>query len=128
MTIKQEQILKKISGIAFAISFILAIVLFTRTGLQYISFKTAKNIFIISGGLALFLNLINFQASKHNPIYSLVYWAGSIVLFIGLIFYLMHWPYGFYIIIAGLATTGISFLIPTNKTVNKKNQDLLDDF
>ena len=130
MTTKQQQLLKRLAGLAFAISFLMAIVLFTRTGTQYISFITAKYVFIISGAIALFLNLINFQASKHNPIYSLTYWSGSIVLFVGLIFFLMRWPYGFYIIITGLAITGLSFLIPADAKIekNESDRDILDNF
>lgn len=120
-------LLKKIAGIAFAIAFLMAIVLFTGTGREYISFPTAKYVFMASGAVGLFLNLLSFQHGQQNSIFNFLYWLGSIVLFVGLIFLLMHWPYGFYIIVAGLTILGISFVFP-EKWLGAKSEDsdLLD--
>lgn len=125
----QIQLLRRISSIAFAIAFLMAIVLFAGVGRSYVSLITAKYIFISSGAIALLLNLLTFQGGKQNPLYNFIYWIGSLVLFAGLLFFLFRWPYGFYIIVAGLGITGISFFIPTEKpTTQQKNEQLLDDF
>lgn len=120
--------LKKIAGLCFGIAFLMAIVLFTGNGRSYISSSTAKTIFIISGAIGLFLNLLSFKSGKNNIVFSFIYWSGSLITFIGLIFYMMHWPYGYYIIISGMGILGISFFIPEKFINEKKNEsDLLDD-
>jgi hypothetical protein len=121
-------LIRKISGAAFGISFLMAIVLFTDLGRGLISLLTAKYIFIGSGAVGLMLNLLTFQSGKHNPIYNLVFWGGSVILFIGMTFLLMRWPYGFYIIIGGLIILGGSFFLPSSITDSQdKNSELLDD-
>lgn len=121
-------ILKRIAAVFFAIAFLMAIVLFTRVGAEYIPLSIARIVFIVSGAIALVLNLFSFQSGKHNPTFNLVFWLGSIVLFVGLIFQVMHWPYSRYIIIGGLGITGISyFLGPTLITGKSDNSDVLDD-
>ncbi len=120
---------KKFAGIAFAIAFLMAIVLFTGVGRSYISLSTAKIIFMISGAIGLFLNLISFKSGKHSQGFNFFYWAGSIILFAGLTFLLMRWPYGYYIIVTGLVVVGISFFIPERFiSPEQKDSDLLDDF
>ncbi len=119
---------KKFAGIAFAIAFLMAIVLFTGTGRNYISLGTAKLIFMISGAIGLFLNLLSFRSGKHNAGFNFLYWAGSIILFAGLTFLLMRWPYGYYIIVTGLVIVGVSFFIPERFiTPSETDSDLLDD-
>lgn len=121
-------LIKRISSICFAIAFLMALLLFARVGTRYISMSTARVIFMISGASALILNLFSFQSSKHNPVFSLVFWLGSIVLFIGLIFQFQHWPYHQIIVISGLAITGISFFLsPSLLTGKPNNTDVLDD-
>jgi len=128
---KREQnmgLIKKFAGACFGISFLMAIVLFTDFGRGIIAFKTATYIFISSGAIGLFLNLLTFQTGKHHPVYNFVYWAGSLVLFTGLVFLLMRWPYGYYIIVSGLAIIGVSFFLPTQLSEKKpKDSGLLDN-
>jgi hypothetical protein len=123
-------ILKRIAAVCFAIAFLMAIVIFTRYGSEYISIWTARIIFIVSGALALVLNLFSFQSGKgkNNPSFNLVFWFGSLVLFVGLILQFMHLPYNRYIVIAGLAITGISYFLGPNLITGKSdNSDVLDD-
>lgn len=121
-------ILRKLAGISFALAFLMAIVLFTNTGREYISLSTAKYIFMISGAIGLFMNLLNFQSGKHTVLFNFLYWSGSIVLFTGLTFILMHWPYGFYIVIGGGIIMGASFILP-ERLIQKKEaeSDILDE-
>ncbi|MBL4861590.1 MAG: hypothetical protein JKY09_01040 [Crocinitomicaceae bacterium] len=122
------KVLKKIAGIAFAIAFLMAIVLFTNIGHQYISIANAKIIFIGAGAVGLLLNLITFQSGKHNAVFNFIYWIGSIILFVGLVFLLMRWPNGFYILVAGVITLGVSILLPTDWITPKSDDsDLLDN-
>jgi hypothetical protein len=119
--------IKKFAGFCFGIAFLMAIVLFTGTGSQFISISLAKYIFMISGAIGLLLNLLSFKSGKHSPVFNFLYWSGSIILFVGLTFVLMRWPYGFYIIVTGMGVLGISFIIPESIIKEDKNTDLLDD-
>ena len=119
--------LKRYSGIAFAIAFLMAIVLFGGVGRQYISMSLARTIFIIAGAIGLILNLLSFRSGKHGPLFNFLYWTGSIVLFVGLNFILLHYPYATYIVVSGIAILGISFVLPEKLAEpNNKNSDLLD--
>lgn len=123
-------LIKRIASICFAVAFLMAIVLFGRVGTSYISVPTARIVFMIAGASALILNLFSFQSGKQNQntAFNLAFWFGSIILFVGLIFQFMHWPYYKVILIAGLAITGISFFLsPTLITGKSDNSDVLDD-
>lgn len=128
MNEKRSEQIRKIAGVAFAIAFLMALVLFANVGRQYISMYTAKIIFISAGAVGLFLNLLTFQNGKNSALFNFSYWIGSIVLFIGLIFLQFRLPYGFYIIIVGLVTLGLSFILPSKKAEKKKDADILDTF
>ena len=121
-------IVKRIAAICFAIAFLMAIVLFAGVGRQYIPVPTARIIFMAAGAAALVLNLFSFQTGKNNPSFNLAFWLGSVVLFAGLVFQFMHWPYSKIILISGLAITGISFFLSPNLINGKSdNSDVLDD-
>lgn len=120
-------ILKKLSGASFIISFLMAIVLFTGNGSQYISYPNAKIIFLISGALALMLNLISFKFGKGSHLFNFFYWIGSVLLFIGFTFRIMHYPYSTPILIFGVTIFSVSFIIPTNNKSENSNSDILDD-
>lgn len=121
-------ILKRIAAICFAIAFLMAIVLFTGTGAQYIPRLSAKFIFLAAGALGLLLNLLSFRYGKHDANFNFIYWLGSIILFIGLTFMIMHWPFGMYIVMGGMSIVGVSFFIqPKILDDHSKNDDLLDN-
>lgn len=121
------EIFKRIAGVAFALSFLMAIVLFADVGRQYISLITAKYTFISAGAVALLFNLLSFQSGKHNPIFSFVYWVGSLIVFTGLVFFIMRWPFGVYILTGGLVILGGSLLLsPNRKEMDKSSDDILD--
>lgn len=121
-------IFKKIAAISFAIAFLMAIVMFTGIGIDIISRGIAKIIFLTCGAIGLLFNLFSFRSGKQRSGFNFFYWFGSIVLFFGLTFRIMHWPYGFYIIIAGLIIVGISFFYtPKMEDDASSNNDLLDD-
>lgn len=122
-------ILKRIASICFAIAFLMALVLFADFGRTYISYSTAKLIFIVMGALGLLFNLLSFRSGKQNAGYNLFFWSGAIILFIGMVFQQMRWPYSFYIMITGMAIMGISFFITKDITKEEPDENqLLDDF
>jgi peptidoglycan/LPS O-acetylase OafA/YrhL len=121
-------LLKRIAAVCFAIAFLMAIVLFTGTGREYVSISLARTLFLIFGALGLILNLLSFRSGKHDAGFNLIYWLGSIILFVGLVFMMMKWPYGYYILLVGMFTVGVSFFVPSG-LVDKKNDkdDILDN-
>ncbi|MBL1280561.1 MAG: hypothetical protein COA33_009825 [Fluviicola sp.] len=124
---KKNNILKKIAGIAFAVAFLMAIVLFTGYGRSYISASVAKILFLIFGAIGFLFNLFSFNSEKKTVGFNFFFWTGGIILLIGFIFKIMHWPFSRPAIILGMIILGVSFVVP-NKTKSKKNDDLLDDF
>ena len=128
MSNRTQEIIKRIAGLAFGLAFIMALVIFGGVGRQYISVPTARIIFMACGAIGLVLNLMTFQSGKNSPLFNFLYWIGSIVLFVGLIFLQMHFPYGFYIIVAGLTILGLSFVLPPSLLEkDEKREDVLDD-
>lgn len=121
-------IIKRIAGICFAIAFLMAIVLFTNIGREYIGYFTARLIFIIAGAIGLVLNLVSFNNSNHPPLFSIFYWVGSIVFFTGLIFIIFHWPYSQIILLMGAILVGGSFFLPQIQGKDEKEELLDDDF
>jgi hypothetical protein len=121
-------LLKKIASLCFGIAFLMAIVLFTGYGSHWVERGSARILFLAFNGLALLLNLISFRLGKHDPSFSLVYWAGTIVLFIGLLFIMMHWPYAYYVLAGGMILIAISFFIPNGAIHSSKEEnDFLDE-
>ncbi len=106
----------------------MAIVLFTGYGREFIPIYIAKILFLIFGAIAFILNLVSFKSGKHEKTFNLFYWIGSIVLFIGLSFKILHWPFSILILLIGGRILGISFLLPNKTKKVKKDSELLDDF
>ena len=105
-------IFKRIASIAFGLAFLMAINIFAGVGREYLSLQHARLLFMVFGGIALVLNLFSFQSGKNSAIFNFLYWAGSIVAFIGLVFHQFHLPYSLIIIMAGMGILGISFVLP----------------
>ncbi len=121
-------ILKRIAGICFGVSFLMAIVLFTNIGIGIFPKSIAKIIFLIVGASALLLNLLSFRFGKHDANFNFFYWLGSLIVFIGLAAMIMHWSYAFYIIIGGMTIVGVSFIYtPKIDGSTSEKNDLLDD-
>ena len=118
---------KKIAAVAFIVSFIMGAMLVGKMGASYLSPITAKYIFIGSGAIALFFNLLSFDTGKNNPIFNFIYWIGSIVVFGGLVSLMMRWPYAMYTVIAGIALLGVSFLISPERKPKENRTDILDN-
>lgn len=123
------EIIKRVAGVCFALSFAMAIVIFTGYGRQIVPISLARQLFLVFGIVAIFLNLISFQKGKHSPLYSLFFWGASIILFAGLVFRIFHWPGAGLLLIAGIIAMGGSFLIPSKRKEElQEDEELLDNF
>lgn len=122
-------IFKRIASISFALAFVMAINIFAGVGREYLSLQHARLLFMIFGGVALVLNLLSFQSGKNSAIFNFLYWAGSIISFIGLIFHQFHLPHSLIIIISGMGILGISFILPEglSRIDRSDENDIIDE-
>lgn len=119
--------LKTISNICYLLGMICAILLYTHN-----TFGIPSGIrigFYVFGGTGLVLSLLQFRFLPEDKWedFNLLFWIGSLVLFIGFVSQTLHFRYTTYILIAGLAITGFSFFVnPFRKDKDEEN-DLLDN-
>lgn len=120
--------LKTISGVSFFLAMLCAVLLLLNVSVPF------SKIYLIYGviGLGFFgilINLVNIKESKHNLLYSVVYWISCLILIIGITFRIMHWPFSFIAIIVGISGLFLSMFLPKMKVDTKnENKELLDDF
>ena len=120
-------VLKKIAGGLFIIAFAMAFLMFTEIGEGILPKSTVKFIFLVAGALAFLFNLISFRHGKHSAEFNLFFWIGSIFVFIGLVFKIMHWPYSTYVLLAGLGIVGVSYIYnPFSDNESNDENELLD--
>ena len=120
-------ILKKIAGGLFVVAFAMALLLFTNYGSGLLPKSTARFLFLASGAGAFVLNLVSYRHGKHSAEFNLFFWLGSIFVFLGLVFKIMHWPYSTYLLLAGLGVVGISYIYnPFTEKESTDETDLLD--
>ena len=118
---------KQISIICFAISFLFAGLIYLDINLRWMTYEISKFGFIIFGVFGLILNLIAYKEQNDKKKYNFLFWLASILLFCGLIFKIMHWPYYSPLIIFSIILIAISyFIVPKIDSEDSKN-DLLDD-
>jgi hypothetical protein len=72
------------------------------------------------------MNLLSFKYDQHSENNNIVFWIGSVVIFVGLIFKLQHFPYDQILLIAGIFTVALSYFFNPFKNQDK-NDDLLDN-
>ena len=119
-------IFKKIGSICFAIAFILAMAVFTDIFSGIISKANAKYGIIIFGAIAMLMNLLSFRFDSDSENNNPIFWVGSVLVFIGLIFKMQHWPFDQYVLIAGIFVVGLSYFFNPFKRSEEKDDELLD--
>ncbi|MGV3630725.1 MAG: hypothetical protein ACO1O6_05950 [Bacteroidota bacterium] len=120
-------IFKRIGAICFALAFILAIGVFTNYFSAFISKPNAKIGIIICGGIALLMNLLAFRYDPNSESNNLVFWLGTVIIFIGLIFKIQNRHYDQYILIAGIFVVALSYFFNPFKKSEEPDDDLLDN-
>lgn len=114
---------KRISSLLFGIAFICAI--FMLTGRTFGFGKLINPVFYISGAGGLITSLLAARQEAYKGDFNLLFWIGSLVVFIGLLFKTMYLPYHTYILIGGMAITGLSYFISPFENEGK-DEELLD--
>lgn len=120
-------IFKRIGAICFAMAFILAIGVFTNYFSAFITKPQAKMGIIIFGGIALLMNLLAFRYDPNSESNNLVFWLGTVIIFIGLIFKIQNRHYDQYVLIAGIFVVALSYFFNPFKKSEEKDDDLLDN-
>ncbi len=124
MTAKQ---LKSISNTSYILGIVCAVLIYTQNTLGY---PAAIRIgFYVFGGLGLLLSLLQFRFIPEDKWeeFNMLFWIGSVVVFIGFVFQTMHLKYSTYILIAGLAITGISYFINPFRRSKDEEDEILDN-
>ena len=117
--------IKQLSNLLFALSFLCAIPLFT--GKSYGYRTEIQLVFFLAGAFALILSLIASRMESYKDDFNILFWIGSLVLFIGLILRTYYLPYDTYVIIGGMGISGLSYFINPFQSDNKPNDELLDN-
>lgn len=118
--------LKLVSNLLFALSFLLAILLFTHTTFGHR--LLIRGVFLASGGIALLLSLIATRipgADKTD--FNLLFWIGSLLMYIGFVMRFEFIPGAEIPLIGGLAVSAISNFYQPFQAKKDKNDDLLDN-
>jgi hypothetical protein len=119
--------LKNISTICYIIGMVCAVLLYSQN-----TFGITNSIrigFYVFGGLGLLLSLLQFRFIPEDKWeeFNLLFWIGSLVVFIGFVTQTMRLNYSSYILILGLAITGISYFINPFKRDKDEEDELLDN-
>jgi hypothetical protein len=119
--------IKTISTICYLLGMLCAVLLYTH---HTFGAPSAVRIgFYVFGGAGLILSLLQFRFLPEDKWedFNLLFWIGSLVLFIGFVIQTMRLHYSTYILIAGLAITGFSFFVNPFKRDEDQEDDLLDN-
>lgn len=119
-------IFKRIGAICFALAFILAIGVFTDYLSDIISKANAKWGIIIFGGIALLMNLLSFRYDPDSESNNLIFWIGSVLIFVGLILKISHQQYDQYVLLGGIFVVALSYFFNPFKKEEGADDDLLD--
>ncbi|MBU3659396.1 MAG: hypothetical protein FGM14_05990 [Flavobacteriales bacterium] len=122
------ELVKKIAGICFALSFICMALLFVKSSFVYDYRSQLKTAFLIFGALAMVFNLISYNNTKQgNTLFNFLFWVGAILIFFGIIFKMFHYPFQNILIFCGLFLSATSIIISKFYKERKKNDsDLVD--
>lgn len=119
-------IFKRIGSICFALSFLLAIVIFTNYGSGFIPKYYAKIGIILFGGIALLMNLISFRYDPESD-NNLIFWVGTVGIYVGLILKITGFHYNQMVLLIGILIVGVSYFYnPFAKKDSTQEDELLD--
>jgi hypothetical protein len=123
---KAKQV-KTLSTLFYILGIICAILLFTH---NTHGFFTAIRIgFYVFGGAGLLLSLLQFTFITEDKWedFNLLFWIGSLVIFIGFVAQTLHLKYDTHVLILGLMITGFSYFFNPFKRTKNEEDDLLDN-
>lgn len=119
--------LKTISTLCYLLGMVCAILLYTH---HTFGVPSAIRIgFYVFGGAGLLLSLLQFRFLPEDKWedFNLLFWIGSLVIFIGFVTQTLYLKYATLILIAGFAITGFSFFVNPFRKDKDEEDDLLDN-
>jgi|GEM_PF-6629603 len=121
--------IKTIAGVCFALAFSCLLLMLLENYFKYIPrFYLIIGLFGF-GFTGFTLNLLNVSESPHRVSYSIIYWISMLLILIGLLFRLMHWPFATNLLLIGCGALGFSLLMPKKRSKEtKSDDDLIDNF
>ena len=123
MTAKQ---LKNISTICYLLGMICAVLMYTHNTFGY--YSSIRIGFYVFGGAGLILSLLQFSfiPEEKREEFNLIFWIGSLVIFLGFVAQTIHLKYSSHVLILGIAITGLSFFVNPFKKDTDQDEELLD--
>ena len=119
----------KLSLLTFFISLLSLTMLSSGINIPGVSTGTLFYLGVVTFGILGFVtsilsNFFDKGKKKVNTTKSLIFYVGMILVFAGLMFRFMHWPYSRLILFAGIIVSSVSFFIP--KLKENDEDELLD--
>ncbi len=121
------RIIKIVFNLSLALAFVSAVMLITGKTYGYQS--SLRNVLYISGGLGIILQLYFSIFIEKNKEFNLLFWIGTVVIFIAVIMKTLNMNYFHVALLAGAGITGLSYFInPFDKKDDEQDQkdQLLD--
>lgn len=117
--------IKQISNALFIVAFLCAILMLTRNTFGY---RPAIQIaFFVTGAAGLILSLIASRMDSYKEDFNVLFWIGSLIIFIGFVMRIYYLPYDMFVLFAGMAISGLSFFInPFQPNKSEKDDEILD--
>jgi hypothetical protein len=120
-------IFKKIGSLCFGLAFLAAIIVFTDYGINYISKNDARTAIVILGSIALLMNLLSFKYDNQSENTNLIFWVGTVIVFVGLVMKMQGFDFNQFVLLIGLVVIGLSYFYnPFKNNEKDKKNDLLD--
>jgi hypothetical protein len=119
--------LKNISTACYLLGMVCAILLYTHH--TFGNPNLVRIGFYAFGGAGLLGSLLQFRFLPEEKWedFNLLFWIGSLVVFIGFVLQTLHLNYATYILILGLGVTGLSFFVNPFRKDKDEEDELLDN-
>jgi hypothetical protein len=115
---------KQLSNLLFAIAFACAIPMLI--GKTYGYRTVIHMIFIISGAVALILSLVASRMDSYKDDFNVIFWIGSLAVFVGFLMKTYYLPNYHFVLIGGLVISAISFFFNPFESKKDEDDELLD--
>lgn len=123
----QPKIIKTVFNLSLALAFVAAVLLITGKTFGYQSIL--RNTLYLFGGLGIILHLYFSIFVEKNKEFNLLFWLGTVVIFIAVIMKTRNMNYFHVALLVGAGITGLSYFInPFDKKDDEQDQkdQLLD--
>ena len=123
---RNNQYFKAASNLCIALAFISALLLIINK--TYGHEQLIQNVFFVTGGIGIILNIYISLAIEKNKEFNWLFWLGTVIIFGSIIFRFLHWPNYQIILFVGAGITGLSYFINpfAKKEIDEEADNLLD--